>query len=74
MEFEVPKRHILRLSTSSTNMVRQVLQWKMQKRCYGRKEHGPMTKKLCYSDFFMNCFWRIGDEDMRREGNGQTWF
>jgi hypothetical protein len=36
MEFEVPKRHILR-PTLSGNMVQQVLRWEMQKRCSSRK-------------------------------------
>ena len=36
MEFEVPKRHILR-PTLSTDMVQRVLQWERQKRFSSRK-------------------------------------
>ena len=36
-EFKVPTRHILR-PTLSTNMVKRVLQWERQKRCYARKK------------------------------------
>jgi hypothetical protein len=48
MEFEIPKRHILR-PTLSTNMVQRVLWWERQKRYYGRKRQGPMAEK-CYYD------------------------
>ena len=41
MEFEVPKRHILR-PTLSTNMVQQVLRWERQKGWSSRrKARGP---------------------------------
>ena len=42
MEFEVPKRHILR-PTLSTNKVKWVLWWDKQKRCFSRKRQGPMA-------------------------------
>ena len=47
MEFEVPKRHILRPKLS-IDMVQQVLQWEMQKSSSSRKGLGPMTEKWCY--------------------------
>ena len=62
MEFEVPKRHILR-PTLSTDTVQRVSQWERQKRCSSRKRQGPMTKKYCYSKFLMNSFY--GEEKMK---------
>jgi hypothetical protein len=44
MEFEVLKRQIIR-PTLSIDMVQRVLRWERQKRCSGRKEQGPITKK-----------------------------
>jgi hypothetical protein len=44
MEFEVPKRHILR-PRLSTNMVQWIFPWERQKRRSHRKRHGPMAKK-----------------------------
>ena len=40
MEFEVPKRHVLR-PTLSTDMIQRVLRWERQKSCFGRKNRGP---------------------------------
>ena len=72
MEFEVPRRHILR-PTLSIDMVQQVLWWEWQKRCSGRKRQGPMAKKYCYKkSYWIFCSGRE-DEDKRRQKNGQSW-
>ena len=65
VEFKVLKRHILR-PTLSIDMIQHVLQWERQKRCFGRRRHEPMAKKL------MKCFLGKEDEDNRRQNNGQT--
>ena len=44
MEFEVPKRHILR-PTLSIDMVKRVLRRERQKRCSSRIRQGHMAKK-----------------------------
>ena len=62
MEFEVPKRHILR-RTLSTDMVQWVLRWERQKRCSSRKRQGSMAEKYCYNRFFKNFF--VGEEKMK---------
>ena len=65
MNFEVPKRHILR-STLSTGMVKRILWWERQKRCSSRKMRGLMVEKCCYNKFsmifFYNYFWRGGGD------------
>ena len=43
MEFEVPKRHILR-PTLFIDMVQWVLRWERQNRCSSRKRDGLMAK------------------------------
>ena len=55
IEFEVSKRHMLRLELF-TNMVQRVLHWERQKKCYGRKRQEPMAKKYCYNNILMKCF------------------
>ena len=74
MEFEVPKRHILR-PTLSTSMVQRLLQWERQKRCSGRKKQGPMAEQYRNNKASMNLFIFVGreDEDKRRQRNCQTW-
>ena len=44
MEFEAPKRHILK-PTLSVDMVQHVLQWERQNRCssINKKRQGPMA-------------------------------
>ena len=68
MEFEVPKKHIIR-PTLSTNMVQRVLLWDRQKRCYiGRKRQGPMAEKYCsYNKNLMNFF----EEEKMKERDDQ---
>jgi hypothetical protein len=46
MEFEVPKRHVIR-PTLSNDMVQQILRWEGQKRCSSRKRQGSMVEKRC---------------------------
>ena len=67
MEFEVPKRHILR-PTLSIDMVQQALRWERQKRCFGRKRQGPMAD--CYDKF-----WKIffGGEIRWRQEKTREW-
>jgi hypothetical protein len=74
MEFEVPKRHILR-PTLFTDTVQRVSQWERQKMCSSRKRqeaHGrEMLLYLILNDFF---FGRREDEDKKiqektREGS-----
>ena len=48
VEFEVPKRHVLRPKLS-IDIVQRVLQWERQKRCSSRKRQGLMAKKCCYN-------------------------
>ena len=70
MKFEVPKRHILR-PTSSIDMVQRVLWWGRQKRCSCRKRQGPMPEKCCYNKFFDGIF--MGEEKMKtREDKKMT--
>ena len=64
LEFEVPKRHIVR---PTTNMGQWVLRWERQKRCSSRKTHGPMTKKCCYNQFLSIFFWGVGKRRWRQE-------
>jgi hypothetical protein len=76
MEFEVPKRHLLR-PTLSIDMVQQFLQRKRQKRYYGKKkkkkdevvgiERKEYYNKICNEIFF----GKKEDEDKRRQKNGQ---
>ena len=69
MEFEVPKRHILR-PTLSTDMVQQILQWERQKRCSHRKRRGPWQRN---DVIIKNYEMFFGEEKMRtRQENGQT--
>ena len=56
MEFEAPKRHILR-PTLSTDMVQRVLRWERQKRSSSTKRQGSMTEKCCYNKILMIFFW-----------------
>ena len=67
MEFEVLKRHILRL-TLFIDMVQQVLWWERQKRCFGRIREEPTAYII-----LMKVFWGKEDQDKRRLKNGQTW-
>ena len=69
MEFEVSKRHILRL-TLSTNMVQWILQWERQKRCYGRKWQGHMAKKCCHNKILMRLLLR---KRRWRQENTREW-
>ena len=71
MEFDVPKRHILR-PTLYTEMVPQVLRWEWQKRCYGRKRLGPMTEKCYYNNLLEIVLWGKEDKDKTKQENGQT--
>ena len=74
MEFEVPKRHILR-TRLSTDMVQCVLQWERQKKRSRRKRQGPMAKKWRYDKKINEImFWGREDEDKKRQENDQTLF
>ena len=55
VEFEVPKRHILR-PILSTDMVRQVLRWERREMCSSRKRRGSMAEKCCCNTFLMIFF------------------
>ena len=50
MEFEVPRRHILRPILSSYT-VQRVLRWERQKRCSNSNRQGPMAEKRCCNQF-----------------------
>ena len=71
MEFEVPRRHILR-PTLSNDMVQRVLGWERQKRCSRRKRQVPMLGEYC-SWWISNIFfcWR---EREREWSNFFFWF
>ena len=70
-EFEVPKRHILG-PTLSTDMVKRVLRWERQSRCYGRKRQGPIADKYYCNGFWMNYFWEEKMKTKEDKNNGQT--
>ena len=63
VEFEVPKDILLRLALP-TDMIQQLLLWKWQKKCYGRKGQGPMAKNVILINF-SNLLWGREDEDKR---------
>ena len=70
MEFEVPKRRILR-PTLSTHMAQHVLRWETQKRCSSRKKNknkGPWHRNIIISNF--NDYLSGGNTI--KTGNGQT--
>ena len=69
MEFEVPKRHILR-PTLSTDMIQWVLRWERQKGVVVENRHMLVGKKCCYYIFLMKSLF--GRRKWRQE-NGQTW-
>jgi len=75
-ESEVPKRHMLRL-TSSTNMVHRGLCRERQKRCYSRKKanvHNKETTLALFVFFVMKCVSREEKTKRRwRPENGRTW-
>jgi hypothetical protein len=52
MEFEVPRRHNLRL-TLSTDMVQRVWRWERQKGCTSRKRQGPMIERYYYYYYYL---------------------
>ena len=62
MEFEVPKRHVLR-PTLSTDMIQRVLRWERQKSCFDRKKQGLMAHNCCYI-----FFWGGEEEKMKTRG------
>ena len=72
MKFEVPKRHVLR-PTSSTYMIQRVLWWERQKKCSSRKRQKPMAKKHGHNKIQWNLYGEREDEDKGRRENGQTW-
>ena len=74
MEFEVPKRHIL-WPTLSTSMVQRVLWWERQNRSCDRKRQGPMAEKCCYDKFLITFFWEVkrSEDKRRQENHDQTW-
>ena len=55
MGFEVPKRRMLR-PTSSIDVVQRVLPWKRQKRHFKIKIQGPMAKKYCSNKLLLIFF------------------
>jgi hypothetical protein len=55
MEFEVPKRHILR-PTLFTDTVQRVSQWERQKMCSSRKRARSMADKHYNNQILMNFF------------------
>ena len=63
MEFEVPKRCILR-PTLSTNMVQHVLWWERQKKCSGRKNEDPWQRNIIIHSFiyFIEFFMKTWEE------------
>ena len=70
MEFEVPKRLILRPTLSTT---------RSNEFCGGRGKRGALVEKArahgtkrFYYNFLLNFFWGREDENKRREENGQT--
>jgi hypothetical protein len=68
MQFEAPKRHILRHALF-TYMVQRGLWWERQKRWYGRKRQGTMAKKYCCNKILMVFFlgeWRWKHEKTKR--------
>ena len=75
MEFEAPKRHVLR-PTLSINKVQRVLRWDRQNSCSGRKKNkGPWQRNTIIVIFYFFIFLLGGgrkDEDKRREKNGRT--
>ena len=66
MEFEVPKRHILR-PTLSIDMVQRVLRLERQKRCSSTKRQGPMAEERCYYDSLTKCL--LGEEQTKTREN-----
>ena len=70
MEFEVPKRHILR-PTFTTDMVQQVLQWESKRGALVQKGEFPWHVNDLII-FFLNK--RSMGKRGRRQENGQTWF
>ena len=56
MEFEVPKRHILR-STLSTVMVQRVLRWEGERGALVEKSKGPWHSNIVTLIFWWNFFW-----------------
>ena len=70
MEFEVPKRHILR-PTLSIDMLQRILQWERQRSFSSWKRQGPWQRNVILIFlflFFAKCFCSYKERMEEEEG------